>query len=47
MRQVSLAKMDLLLHVRTAEFAGEADVEKKARAAAVVVPDGAPDKSAE
>ncbi|MSU70287.1 MAG: M3 family peptidase [Opitutaceae bacterium] len=33
MRQVALAKMDLLLHTRTAEFAGEADVETKARAA--------------
>lgn len=33
MRQVSLAKMDLLLHVRTAEFEGETDVETKARAA--------------
>lgn len=33
MRQVAFAKMDLLLHMRTAEFAGEADVETKARAA--------------
>ena len=33
MRQVALAKMDLLMHMRTAEFAGEADVEAKARAA--------------
>lgn len=33
MRQVALAKMDLLLHVRTAEFAGETDVETQARAA--------------
>ena len=33
MRQVALAKMDLLLHTRTGEFAGEADVEAKARAA--------------
>ena len=33
MRQIALAKMDLLLHVRAAEFAGEADVEPKARAA--------------
>ena len=33
MRQVALAKMDLLMHMRTAEFAGEADVEGKARAA--------------
>ena len=33
MRQVALAKMDLLLHVRTGEFAGEADVEARARAA--------------
>ncbi|MSU49182.1 MAG: M3 family peptidase [Opitutus sp.] len=33
MRQVALAKMDLLLHTRTAEFAGVADVEAKARAA--------------
>jgi len=33
MRQLSLAKMDLLLHTRTAEFAGEADVEPKVRAA--------------
>ena len=33
MRQVAFAKMDLLMHMRTAEFAGEADVEAKARAA--------------
>jgi len=33
MRQVAFAKLDLLLHTRTAEFAGEADVERKARAA--------------
>ena len=33
MRQVALAKMDLLMHMRTAEFAGEVDVEVKARAA--------------
>jgi oligopeptidase A len=33
MRQVAFAKMDLLLHMRTEEFAGEADVEPKARAA--------------
>lgn len=33
MRQVAFAKMDLLLHTRTAEFAGEPDVEAKARAA--------------
>ena len=33
MRQVAFAKMDLLLHMRTAEFAGEAEVETKARAA--------------
>ncbi len=33
MRQLSLAKMDLLMHTRTAEFAGEADVESKVRAA--------------
>ena len=32
MRQVALAKMDLLLHIRTAEFAGAADVEPLARA---------------
>ena len=30
MRQIALAKMDLLLHVRAAGFAGEADVEPKA-----------------
>ncbi len=33
MRQLSLAKMDLLMHTRTAEFSGEADVEPKVRAA--------------
>jgi oligopeptidase A len=33
MRQVAFAKMDLLMHMRTTEFAGEADVEGKARAA--------------
>jgi len=33
MRQIALAKMDLLLHVRAREFASEADVEPKARAA--------------
>ena len=33
MRQIALAKMDLLLHVRAAEFAGEPDVEPRARAA--------------
>ena len=32
MRQVALAKMDLLMHIRTAEFAGVADVEPLARA---------------
>jgi oligopeptidase A len=32
-RQIALAKMDLLLHIRAAEFAGEADLEAKARAA--------------
>ena len=32
MRQVALAKMDLLMHIRTAEFAGLADVEPLARA---------------
>ena len=32
MRQVALGKMDLLLHIRTAEFAGAADVEVPARA---------------
>ena len=31
MRQVALAKMDLLLHVRAAEFGAEPDVEAKAR----------------
>jgi oligopeptidase A len=33
MRQVAFARLDLLLHTRTAEFAGEAEVEPKARAA--------------
>lgn len=33
MRQISLAKMDLLMHVRTAEFLGEGDIGAKARAA--------------
>ncbi len=33
MRQVAFAEMDLVLHMRTDEFAGEADVETKARAA--------------
>jgi len=33
MRQVALAKMDLLLHIRAAEFAAEPDAEPKARAA--------------
>lgn len=33
MRQLSLARMDLLLHTRTAEFAAAADVEPLARAA--------------
>ena len=32
MRQVALAKMDLVLHIRTAEFAGVADIEPVARA---------------
>ena len=32
MRQVALAKMDLVLHIRTAEFAGLADIEPVARA---------------
>jgi oligopeptidase A len=32
MRQLAFAKMDLVLHMRTAEFAGEADVETKVRA---------------
>ncbi len=32
MRQVAFAKLDLLMHMRTAEFAGEADVEPKVRA---------------
>ena len=33
MRQVAFAKMDLLLHMRTAEYAAESDVEPKVRAA--------------
>lgn len=33
MRQVAFAKMDLALHMRTSEFAREADVEPKVRAA--------------
>ncbi|MBS0633434.1 MAG: M3 family metallopeptidase [Verrucomicrobia bacterium] len=33
MRQISLAKMDLLMHVRTAEFLGAGDIGAKARAA--------------
>jgi oligopeptidase A len=33
MRQVAFAKMDLLLHTQTAEFAAAADVEPLARAA--------------
>ncbi len=33
MRQVAFAKMDLLLHMRTAEFAAAADIEPLARAA--------------
>jgi oligopeptidase A len=33
MRQLSLAKMDLLMHTRTAEFAALADIEPAARAA--------------
>jgi oligopeptidase A len=33
MRQVAFAKMDLLLHMRTADFIGEADIEPKAHAA--------------
>ena len=33
MRQLAFSKMDLLLHMRTGEFAHEADVEPKARAA--------------
>jgi oligopeptidase A len=33
MRQIAFARMDLALHIRTAEFAGEADVEPKVRAA--------------
>ena len=32
MRQVAFAKMDLLMHMRTGEFAGEADIEPKVRA---------------
>jgi len=32
MRQVAFARMDLLLHMRTEEFAGETDVEPKVRA---------------
>ena len=32
MRQMALARMDLLLHMRTAEFAGQADVEPVVRA---------------
>jgi len=32
MRQLAFAKMDLTLHMRTAEFSGEADVEQKVRA---------------
>ena len=31
MRQVAFAKMDLLMHMRTGEFAGEGDVEPKVR----------------
>lgn len=33
MRQISLAKMDLLMHVRTAEFLGGGDIGAQARAA--------------
>ncbi|MES2694215.1 MAG: M3 family metallopeptidase [Verrucomicrobiota bacterium] len=33
MRQVAFARMDLLLHMRTGEFAGEGDLEPKVRAA--------------
>ncbi len=33
MRQVAFGKMDLLLHVRSAEFSGETDLEPKVRAA--------------
>jgi oligopeptidase A len=33
MRQVALGKMDLLMHIRTAEYAAAADVEPLARAA--------------
>ncbi len=33
MRQVAFARLDLILHTRTAEFAQETDVEPKARAA--------------
>jgi oligopeptidase A len=32
MRQLAFSKMDLLLHMRTTEFLGEADVEPRARA---------------
>ena len=32
MRQLAFAKMDLVLHMRTGEFSGEADVEQKVRA---------------
>jgi oligopeptidase A len=32
MRQLAFAKMDLVLHMRAAEFAGEADLEPRARA---------------
>jgi oligopeptidase A len=32
MRQVAFAKMDLMLHMRAAEFVGEADVEPRVRA---------------
>lgn len=34
-RQVSLAKMDLLMHMRTGEYAGLADVEPKVRASVI------------
>jgi oligopeptidase A len=33
MRQVAFAKMDLVMHIRAAEFAGEADLEAALRAA--------------
>jgi oligopeptidase A len=33
MRQVAFAKMDLVMHIRAAEFAGEADLEQRLRAA--------------